>query len=142
MPKRAARPQKPPNGQANSGTYLLTFDLDDPAQVMAWEKAQDLAGQRKLKHVLTGMLLAIDTVERHTGKPIDMTVFMAQFVSIWYWVGRRCPPIRLTQTPKNCPVCSLELKIAPIRWKRGRHSLVVWAISFQTTMRTSGTKVA
>lgn len=82
MGKRRVRRQKPPNGQANSGTYLLTFDLDDPAQVVAWEKAQELAGQRKLKHVLTGMLLAIETVERHTGKPVDMTVFMAQLVCV------------------------------------------------------------
>ncbi len=73
--------QKPPNGQANGGSYLLTFDLDDAAQAAAWEKAQELASQRKLKHVLVGLLLAIRTVEEQTGKPIDMTMFMAQFVT-------------------------------------------------------------
>lgn len=97
------RPQKPPNGQANSGTYLLTFDLDDPAQVTAWEKAQELASQRKLKHVLTGLLLAIDTVERHTGKPIDMTVFMAQFVSNLVLGGQAMPAYTPTTNPEELP---------------------------------------
>jgi hypothetical protein len=101
MSKRTA--QKPPNGQANSGTYLLTFDLDDPAQVTAWDKAQDLAGQRKLKHVLTGLLLAIDTVERHTGKPVDMTVFMAQFVSNLVLGGPALPTFTSATHPAELP---------------------------------------
>lgn len=103
MTKRTARPQKPPNGQASSGTYLLTFDLDDPAQVIAWEKAQDLAGQRKLKQVLTGLLLAIDTVERHTGKPVDMTVFMAQFVSNLVLGGQGMPTYTPDTNPEELP---------------------------------------
>ena len=103
MPKRAVRPQKPPNGQASGGTYLLSFDLDDPAQVTAWEKAQDLASQRKLKHVLTGMLLAIDTVERHTGKSIDMTVFMAQFVSNLVLGGQGMPTYTPSTDPEELP---------------------------------------
>jgi hypothetical protein len=73
--------QKPPNGQAHSGTYLLTFDLDDEAQAKAWQVAQQLAGGRKLKHVLTGMLLAVHTVQEHTGKQVDMTEFMARFIT-------------------------------------------------------------
>lgn len=103
MPKRSVRPPKPPNGQANSGTYLLTFDLDDPAQVKAWEKAQDLAGRRKLKHVLTGLLLAIDTVERHTGKPVDMTMFMAQFVTNLVLGGQPRPVYTATTNPEELP---------------------------------------
>jgi hypothetical protein len=103
MPKRTARPRKPPNGQAASGTYLLTFDLDDPAQVVAWEKAQDLASQRKLKHVLTGLLLAIDTVERHTGKPVDMTVFMAQFVSNLVMGGQGMSTYTTATSPEELP---------------------------------------
>lgn len=103
MPKRAARPQKPPNGQAAGGAYLLTFDLDDPAQVAAWEKAQELASQRKLKHVLTGLLLAIDTVERHTGKPVDMTMFMAQFVSNLVMGGGGMPAYTPTTRPEELP---------------------------------------
>jgi hypothetical protein len=77
----ARKSQKPPNGQANSGTYLLVFDLDDEAQARAWDVAQQLASQRKLKHVLVGMLLAIHTVQTQTGKTIDLLQFMASFVS-------------------------------------------------------------
>ena len=73
--------QKPANGQANGGSYLLVFDRDDEGQEKAWEVAQELASQRKLKHVLVGMLLAIHTVQEHTGKQVDMTEFMAQFVT-------------------------------------------------------------
>jgi len=62
--------QKPPNGQAQSGSYLLVFDLDDEAQAKAWEVAQQLASQRKLKHVLVGLLLAVHTVQEQTGKEI------------------------------------------------------------------------
>jgi len=103
MPRRSARYQKPPNGQANGGTYLLSFDLDDPAQVIAWDKAQELASQRKLKHVLTGMLLAIHTVEEHTGKPIDMTMFMAQFVSNLVLGGQRMPTFTAATLPEELP---------------------------------------
>lgn len=76
MPK-----QKPPNGQAQSGSYLLVFDLDDDAQVKAWNVAQDLASQRKLKHVLVGLLLAIHTVQEQTGKTLDLLQFMASFIT-------------------------------------------------------------
>ena len=73
--------QKPPNGQAESGSYLLVFDLDDEAQAKAWEVAQELASQRKLKHVLVGMLLAVHTVQEHTGKALDLLQFMASFIT-------------------------------------------------------------
>jgi len=79
MAKR--RYQKPPNGQAESGSYLLVFDLDDEAQAKAWEVAQELASQRKLKHVLVGMLLAIHTVQEQTGKALDLLQFMASFIT-------------------------------------------------------------
>ena len=74
-------PQKPPNGQAQSNSYLLVFDLDDDAQSKAWEVAQELASQRKLKHVLVGMLLAVHTVQEQTGKGIDLLQFMASFIT-------------------------------------------------------------
>jgi hypothetical protein len=61
-------PRKPPNGQAQSGSYLLVFDLDDD-------------GQRKLKHVLVGLLLAIHTVQTQTGKALDLLQFIASFVT-------------------------------------------------------------
>ena len=73
--------QKPPNGQAESGSYLLVFDLDDEAQVKAWGVAQELASQRKLKHVLVGMLLAVHTVQEQTGKTLDLLQFMASFIT-------------------------------------------------------------
>lgn len=79
--RRRRRPQKPPNGQANSGTYLLVFDLSDDAQARAWEVAQELAAQRRLKHVLVALLLAIHTVQTQTGKAIDMLQFMASFIT-------------------------------------------------------------
>lgn len=75
------RSQKPPNGQAQSGSYLLVFDLDDDAQARAWEVAQQLAGQRKLKHVLVGLLLAVHTVQEQTGKALDLLQFMASFIT-------------------------------------------------------------
>jgi hypothetical protein len=73
--------QKPPNGQAESGSYLLVFDLDDEAQAKAWEVAQQLASQRKLKHVLVGMLLAVHTVQEQTGRALDLLQFMASFIT-------------------------------------------------------------
>lgn len=73
--------QKPPNGQAESGSYLLVFDLDDEGQAKAWEVAQELASQRKLKHVLVGMLLAVHTVQAKTGKTLDLLQFMASFIT-------------------------------------------------------------
>lgn len=77
-PKNA---QKPPNGQAQSGSYLLVFDLDDEGQAKAWEVAQQLAAQRKLKHVLVGLLLAIHTVQQETGRVIDLMQFVSRFVT-------------------------------------------------------------
>jgi hypothetical protein len=73
--------RKPPNGKAKSNSYLLVFDLDDDGQAKAWEVAQQLASQRKLKHVLVGMLLAIHTVQEQTGKTLDLLQFMASFIT-------------------------------------------------------------
>ena len=95
--------QKPPNGQASGGSYLLTFDLDDEGQAKAWEVAQQLAGQRKLKHVLVGMLLAVHTVQEHTGKQVDMTEFMAQFVTNMVLGGRALPVMTATTAPEELP---------------------------------------
>ena len=77
--RRAQR--KPPNGQAQSGSYLLVFDLDDEGQRKAWKVAQQLASQRKLKHVLVGFLLAVHTVQEKTDRVIDLMEFMAQFIT-------------------------------------------------------------
>jgi hypothetical protein len=77
----ATRSKKPPNGQAQSNSYLLVFDLDDESQRKAWEVAQELASQRKLKHVLVGLLLAVHTVQEKTGKVIDLIDFVSQFVT-------------------------------------------------------------
>ena len=73
--------RKSPNGQAKSGSYLLVFDLDDDGQAKAWSVAQELASQRKLKHVLVGMLLAVHTVQEQTGKTLDLLQFMASFIT-------------------------------------------------------------
>jgi hypothetical protein len=86
--------KKPPNGQAHSGSYLLVFDLDDPAQAKAWKMAQELAAGRKLKHVLVGLLLALYNVQQATGKALDMTEFLARFV-----VGMVRTPV--TDSPKS-----------------------------------------
>ena len=77
----ARKYQKPPNGQAQSGSYLLVFDLDDEAQAKAWDVAQQLTSQRKLKHVLVGLLLAVHTVQEQTGKSLDLLQFMASFIT-------------------------------------------------------------
>lgn len=99
------RYSKPPNGQANGGSYLLTFDLDDEAQAKAWEVAQQLAAGRKLKHVLTGFLLAVHTVQEHTGKPVDLMEFMAQFITQMVIGGRVDGAPRLTEDtlPEELP---------------------------------------
>ncbi len=93
--------QKPPNGQASGGSYLLTFDLDDEGQAKAWDVAQQLASQRKLKHVLVGMLLAVHTVQEATGKQVDMTEFMAQFITRMV-LGGSYTPMTLTE-PDELP---------------------------------------
>jgi hypothetical protein len=98
-----SRSQKPPNGQAQSNSYLLVFDLDDEGQAKAWEVAQQLAAQRKLKHVLVGMLLAVHTVQEHTGRQIDMTEFMAQFVTNMVIGGRGLPVLRDDTQPDELP---------------------------------------
>lgn len=91
-----AQQQKPPNGQAQSGSYLLVFDLDDEAQ--AWEVAQQLASQRKLKQVLVGMLLAVHTVQEQTGKVLDLLQFMAAFITGQIHGGNgNCGPVRITE---------------------------------------------
>jgi hypothetical protein len=72
---------KPPNGQANSNSYLLVFDPNDDSQAKAWKVAQQLAAERKLKQVLVGLLLAVHTVQEMTGKQIDLTEFMASFIT-------------------------------------------------------------
>lgn len=81
MARKSKNSPKPPNGQGESGTYLLVFDLDDEAQSKAWSVAQDLASQRKLKYVLVGMLLAVHTVQEQTGKTLDLLQFMASFIT-------------------------------------------------------------
>ena len=98
-----SRSQKPPNGQAQSNSYLLVFDLDDEGQAKAWDVAQQLAAQRKLKHVLVGMLLAVHTVQEHTGRQIDMTEFMAQFVTNMVIGGRGLPVLRDDTQPDELP---------------------------------------
>lgn len=97
------RPTKAPNGQAQSNSYLLVFDLDDEGQAKAWEVAQQLAAQRKLKHVLVGMLLTVHTVQEHTGRQIDMTEFMAQFVTNMVIGGRGMPMLSEDTTPDELP---------------------------------------
>lgn len=101
-----AQYQKPPNGQAQSGSYLLVFDLDDEAQAKAWEVAQQLASQRKLKHVLVGMLLAVYTVQEQTGKALDLLQFMAAFITGLIHGGNGgYGPVRITEAtaPEELP---------------------------------------
>jgi hypothetical protein len=108
--------RKPPNGQANGGSYLLTFDLDDEGQAKAWEVAQQLASQRKLKHVLVGMLLAVHTVQEHTGRQIDMTEFMAQFITNMVLGGGVSPAGRAITEPDELPsaFAGTEERIDPL----------------------------
>ena len=73
--------QKPRNGQGESGTYLLKFNLDDEVERRAWEVKQMLAAESKLKSVLIGFLLAVRAVEEQTGREVDMMEFTARFVS-------------------------------------------------------------
>jgi hypothetical protein len=97
--------QKPANGQAQSNSYLLVFDLDDAGQAKAWEVAQHLASQRKLKHVLVAMLLAVHTVQEHTGKAVDMLQFMAAFITGLVHGGSGHNPMRITEQtrPEELP---------------------------------------
>ena len=89
---------KSPNGQSQSGSYLLVFNLKDEGQAKAWEVAQELAGQRKLKHVLVGLLLAVYTVQQQTGKTIDLLQFIASFVSgLVHGGGQGYAPVEITE---------------------------------------------
>jgi len=98
--------RKPANGQAQSGSYLLVFDLDDEGQQKAWQVAQQLAGQRKLKHVLVGFLLAVHNVQEKTGKVIDLLDFMAQFITgmVFGLKGQSHYTITEDTTPEELPV--------------------------------------
>ncbi|MEL6149025.1 MAG: hypothetical protein AAFV33_00055 [Chloroflexota bacterium] len=101
----ARKYQKPPNGQAQSGSYLLVFDLDDEAQAKAWRVAQQLTSQRKLKHVLVGMLLAVHTVQEQTGKSLDLLQFMASFITGLIHGGGGGYGVRITEAtaPEELP---------------------------------------
>lgn len=100
----ATSTRKPPNGQAQSGSYLLVFDLDDEGQAKAWEVAQQLASQRKLKQVLVSILLAIHTVQEQTGKVVDMLQFMASFIT-GLITGRTGQGVTITEStaPEELP---------------------------------------
>ncbi len=95
--------QKSPNGQATVSSYLLTFDTADDSQKKAWEVAQQLAAQRKLKHVLTGFLLSVHTVQEQTGKQIDLMEFMAQFITNMVVGGKAMPRITEEMHPEELP---------------------------------------
>jgi len=99
-------PTKPPNGQATASTYLLTFDLDDESQAKAWRIAQDLAAERKLKQVLIGLLVAIHTVQELTHKRIDLTEFIASFITGLVMGGGavyRPSGVEMDTTPEDLP---------------------------------------
>lgn len=93
---------KPPNGMATCNAYKLTFDPDDENQVKARAVAQQLAGQRKLKQALIGLLLAVHTVQEKTGRQIDLTEFMASFIT-GLVVGGSALPARVEITPATTP---------------------------------------
>ena len=99
------KPQKSPNGQANSSSYLLVFDLADENQEKAWKVAQDLAADRKLKQLLIGLLLAVYTVQEMTKKRIDLTGFMASFITGMVVGGTAHPMLEITPmtTPEELP---------------------------------------
>jgi len=140
----AAQVQKPLNGQAQSNSYLLVFDLDDEAQAKAWEVAQQLASQRKLKHVLVGMLLAVYTVQEQTGKALDLLQFMAAFITGLIHGGNGgYGPVRITEAtaPEELPSMFAGRRITPTRPRRVRTSAPGWGIS-SALMMTSGAKVA
>ena len=96
---------KPPNGQANSNSYLLVFDLDDESQAKAWRVAQQLAADRKLKQVLIGLLLAVHTVQEMTRKRVDLTEFIASFITgmVLGSSAHTMPRITPTTTPEELP---------------------------------------
>jgi hypothetical protein len=49
------------------------------------------------------MLLAVHTVQEHTGRQIDMTEFMAQFVTNMVIGGRGLPVLRDDTQPDELP---------------------------------------
>jgi len=95
----ASNTEKSPNGQAQAGSYLLVFDLDDEGQVKAWQVAQELASQRKLKYVLVALLLAVYTIKQQTGKLPDLLQFMAAFISGLVSGGGGYHPLITQDTP-------------------------------------------
>lgn len=103
MSARSASRRKPQNGRAKGNSYPLTFDLADEGQRKAWEVAQHLASQRKLKSVLVGFLLAVHTVQEKTGRTIDLMEFMAQFVTGLVTGSGYSPSITEHTEPEELP---------------------------------------
>lgn len=81
MSPAGKRGRKPPNGSASSNTYLLTFDIKDEGERKAWEVAQQLASDRKLKSVLISLLLAIHTIQTQTRKTIDVVNLASRLIA-------------------------------------------------------------
>lgn len=69
------------NGDAQTPSYLLVFDLSDDAQKRAWVVMQKLAAQRHSKRTLMGFLLALDEIQRRTGTEHSVDDMMARFIT-------------------------------------------------------------
>lgn len=69
------------NGEAQTPSYLLAFDLSDDGQRRAWAVMQKLAAQRRSKRTLLGFLLALDEIQRRTGSEHSVDDMMARFIT-------------------------------------------------------------
>lgn len=69
------------NGEAQTPSYLLVFDVSDDAQKRAWSVMQKLAAQRRSKRTLLGFLLALDEIQKRTGSEHSVDDMMARFIA-------------------------------------------------------------
>jgi len=69
------------NGEAQTPSYLLVFDLSDDMEQRAWAVLQTLAAQRRSKRTLMGFLLALDEIRKRTGTDYSVDDMLARFIS-------------------------------------------------------------
>jgi len=69
------------NGEAQTPSYLLVFDLSDDMEQRAWAVLQTLAAQRRSKRTLMGFLLALGEIRKRTGTDYSVDDMLARFIS-------------------------------------------------------------
>ncbi len=69
------------NGEAQTPSYLLIFDLNNDSQKRAWDVLQKLSAERRSKRTLMGFLLALDEIRKRTGSEHSVDDMLARFIT-------------------------------------------------------------